>query len=174
MNYWIASNDFGYDAYLYALIHKHEEAIKLLKSDEDHRVYNCNSVNGQIMRAVLFDDHAKIPPLLEQWQRDPVYLEDNQDILPLFVAARDNKIECVKLLAQAKYHMNHICDDLTPLMQAVKDRNIEAIQILLEAGADINITNIHNKKAQSFICKITSAEDRAKVVALFVKYAKKS
>lgn len=57
----------------------------------------------------------------------------------LLYAARDGRLECVKLLVGAKAQLNQPdANGITPLIMALANNHLEAARFLLEKGADVN------------------------------------
>ena len=57
----------------------------------------------------------------------------------LLYAARDGRLECVKMLAAAKAQLNQAdANGITPLIMALSNNHLEAAKFLIEKGAELN------------------------------------
>lgn len=107
----------------------------------------------EMAEAIWTSDIKLVKKLIQKGAKlNPIY-----DITPLGLAARDNKLNIVKLLIEAGADLDFQMEEVeknTALMIAAENGNFEIVKTLVEAGADVNLKSIYGEHALSMAAHI--------------------
>eukprot|EP00756_Hemistasia_phaeocysticola_P067352 Hpha_TRINITY_DN98_c0_g1::TRINITY_DN98_c0_g1_i1::g.110058::m.110058 len=139
--------------------------------------YACQLGHTAFVEAVIREKGAKNMDLMDKYGSPPLYnaclkndnpklveflldkgasvdLRNEDDETPLFIAAYNNRLECMKVLIARGAKINgaygYYAD--SPLHVCVRNNFPEAMELLLDNGAQINAKNKHNETALFLAC----------------------
>lgn len=122
--------------------------------------WSCESIDGQILSALMNDDTKELSSLLETYPEGlrECYKINNSEYNLLAIAIKHDREKCFNLLIDNKFSLEAKCKNKTALMYATKYGRLEMTKILLKQGAKINTENSNKENALDYAKKYNQLE----------------